>query len=33
MALAGAMLAEGLAGPPFGDVQPLTDCFDALAPP
>jgi hypothetical protein len=31
MALAGAMLAQGLAGPAFGDVQPLTDRLDASA--
>ena len=30
MALAGAVLAEGSAGPAFGDVQPLTDCFTHL---
>src|SRR5664280_477313 len=32
-ALTGAMLAQRPAGPPFGDVQPLTDRGDALASP
>ena len=33
VALGGAVLAQSPAGSALGDVQPLTDCLDACAPP